>query len=80
MLNRTFNELRPEKHPDKTEMGRIEKGFYFLGYHFGPYGLTLADKTVGNFLEKARRMNAKKSPSSGKGELSDYVKRWCCWA
>ena len=69
MLNRTFNELRLEKHPDKTEMGRIEKGFYFL-----------ADKTVGNFLEKARRMNAKKSPSSGKGELSDYVKRWCCWA
>jgi hypothetical protein len=80
VLNRTFTELKLEKHPDKTDMGRIEKGFDFLGYHFSPHGLTLADKTVENFLEKARRINARKSPGSGKGELSDYVKRWCCWA
>jgi hypothetical protein len=80
VLNRTFNQLRLEKHPHKTDMGRIEKGFDFLGYHFSPQGLSLADKTVENFLEKARRINAQKSPSSGQGELSDYVRRWCCWA
>jgi hypothetical protein len=61
-------------------MGRIEKGFDFLGYHFSPQGLRLAKKTVENFLEKARRINAQKCTSSGKGELSDYVKSWCCWA
>jgi hypothetical protein len=27
-----------KKHPDKTAMGRTEKGFDFLGYHFVPVG------------------------------------------
>jgi hypothetical protein len=31
-----------ERHPDKTFIGRISKGFDFLGYHFGPDGLTVA--------------------------------------
>jgi hypothetical protein len=33
-LNQTFTELKLEKHPDKTFIGRIEKGFDFLGYQF----------------------------------------------
>ena len=33
-LNEVFNDLKLEKHPDKTFIGRIEKGFDFLGYHF----------------------------------------------
>ncbi len=28
-------------HPDKTFIGRVEKGFDFLGYHFGPDGLSV---------------------------------------
>jgi RNA-directed DNA polymerase len=36
MFNQTFNELHLEKHPDKTVMGRTEKRFDFLGYHFSP--------------------------------------------
>ncbi len=31
-------EIRLEKHPGKTLIGRIEKGFDFLGYHFSPRG------------------------------------------
>jgi retron-type reverse transcriptase len=31
VLNQTFSELRLEKHPDKTFIGRIDKGFDFLG-------------------------------------------------
>ena len=38
VLNETFAELKLEKHPDKTAMGRIEKGFDFLGYHFAQKG------------------------------------------
>jgi hypothetical protein len=53
VLNETFSELKLDKHPDKTSMGRIEKGFDFLGYHFGPNGLSLAQKTIDNFVEKA---------------------------
>jgi hypothetical protein len=36
-------------------MGRIEKGFDFLGYHFSPEGLSLAHKTIDNFVAKALR-------------------------
>ncbi len=31
-----------EKHPDKTFIGRSEKGFDFLGYHFSRDGLSMA--------------------------------------
>ncbi len=34
--------LRLEKHPDKTFIGRIERGFDFLGYQFARTGLTVA--------------------------------------
>ena len=80
VLNLTFNELKLEKRPDKTSMGRIEKGLDFLGYHFSPQGLSLAEKTVENFLEKARRIRQRGSETSKKEELSDYVKRWRRWA
>jgi len=39
--------------PDKTFIGRIERGFDFLGYHFSPPGM--ATKTIANFIEKASR-------------------------
>jgi hypothetical protein len=35
-----------EKAPDKTFIGRIEKGFDVLGYHFSPEGTTVAAATV----------------------------------
>lgn len=44
VLNEAFGELKLEKHPDKTFIGRIEKGFDFLRYHFSPYGLSLAKR------------------------------------
>jgi RNA-directed DNA polymerase len=46
VLNETFDELKLEKHPDKTTMGRTEKGFDFLGFHFSPKGLSAAEKTI----------------------------------
>jgi hypothetical protein len=52
VLNQTFSELRLEKHPDKTFIGHIEKGFDFLGYHFSPEGLSIAEKTIEKFLAR----------------------------
>ena len=43
------------KHPGKTVIGRIEKGFDFLGCHFGPEGLTVVEATVTKFAERAVR-------------------------
>ena len=40
----------------KTFIGRIERGFDFLGYHFGPAGLAVAKQTLTNFIEKASRL------------------------
>jgi len=34
-------------------MARTEWGFDFLGYHFGPEGLAIAQKTLENFAERA---------------------------
>jgi len=56
VLNQTFDELKLEKHPDKTVIGRVEKGFDFLGYHISPEGLSLAKKTIENFIARAARL------------------------
>ena len=45
-----------EKHPDKTFIGRIAKGFDFLGYSFEPKGLSIAPKTLANFLERITQL------------------------
>jgi hypothetical protein len=38
-------------HPDKTFIGRIAKGFYFLGYHFFEGTLSAAQKTLDKMAE-----------------------------
>ena len=35
-----------EKHTGKTFIGRVEKGFDFLGYHLTPQGLSVAPATL----------------------------------
>ncbi len=45
-----------EKHPDKTFIGKIERGFDFLGYHFSRHGLRVAEATIRRFVERATRL------------------------
>ncbi|MFT5675108.1 MAG: RNA-directed DNA polymerase, partial [Paraglaciecola sp.] len=45
-VNQHFNQLKVEQAPDKTFIGKISKGFDFLGYHFDGEQLTVAAKTV----------------------------------
>ncbi len=80
VLNQTFDELKLEKHPDKTVIGRVEKGFDFLGYHFSPDGLSLAKKTIENFIARAARLY-EQEPREGfaSPQLGLYVKRWVSW-
>ena len=33
-----------------------KEGFDFLGYHFGPDGLSLARKLIDNYIQKALRL------------------------
>ena len=81
LVNQILGSLRLEKHPGKTFIGRIERGFDFLGYHFTADRLTLAVSTLANFADRATRLYEQererpKSPS----RLGAYVKRWCAWA
>ena len=42
--------------PLLTIGGRIAKGFDFLGYSFEPKGLSIAPKTLANFLERKTQL------------------------
>jgi hypothetical protein len=80
VLNQTFNELKLEKHPEKTLIGRIERGFDFIGYRFEPKGITLAKKTITNFINKALRLYEQEPPRSKTWRLGEYVLKWLTWA
>jgi hypothetical protein len=80
VLNQTFSELRLEKHPDKTFIGRIEEGFDFLGYHFSPEGLSVAEKTIEKFLARAVRLyEQEQGEPFASPQLGLYVRRWMRW-
>jgi RNA-directed DNA polymerase len=69
--------LSLEKHPDKTFIGRIERGFDFLGYHFTREGLRVAKQTIENFIEKASRLyEQERSTPPGASPLEMYASRW----
>lgn len=79
VLNQTLAELKLGKHPDKTFIGKSEKGFDFLGYHFSPDGLSIAEKTIENFFESATRLLEQKPGGDGSSRLELYVRRWVRW-
>ncbi len=64
-LNQTFAALALQKHPDKTFIGRIEKGFDFLGYRLWPDRVAVAEATVERFRARLTHL---------------YVRRWLSWA
>ena len=74
--NRIFEPLRLEKHPVKTFIGRIAKGFDFLGYYFTPEKMSLAAKTIANFTQHIHRLYEQGAPENRIGE---YVTRWFRW-
>ena len=48
--------MKLEKHTGKKYIDLIERGSDFLGYHFSPVGLCVAQSTQNNFLAKAARL------------------------
>ncbi len=80
-VNDVLAGLRLEKHPDKTFIGKIEKGFDFLGYHFSRTGLTVAKATIEKFVERATRLyeQDREEPLSP-SRLGVYARRWLAWA
>ena len=80
-VNQMLGALRLEKHPDKTVIGRIERGFDCLGSHFSPAGLAVAKQTVANFIEKASRLSEQERRAAPAAtSLEKYVRSWLRWA
>jgi len=79
-LNRTFDGLRLAKHPDKTAIGRVERGFDFLGYHFKPPEISLSAKTLAKCASKALRLYEQEPPHLRARRLGEYLRRWHRWA
>jgi hypothetical protein len=45
-----------ETHPDKTQLGKIEKGFDWLGIWYAPEGPRIAPRAIENHRERITRL------------------------
>jgi RNA-directed DNA polymerase len=70
-----LDELRLTLRPEKTFVGRSNKGFDLLGYHITPQGLTPNQTTQEKAFEEGKRRYAQ----GGTKPLQDYLKRWRIW-
>jgi hypothetical protein len=62
--------------PLLTIGGRIAKGFDFLGYSFEPKGLSIAPKTLANFLERKTQLYEQGADAR---RIGKYVRNWWRW-
>jgi len=80
-LNEAFDDVKLTKHHDKTFIGKIKKGFDFLGYHFNPKCLMIANITWKKFVARLHRLyEQKKAAANCDALLGEYVRRWMRWA
>lgn len=84
-LHEFFNLGGFEAHLDKTQLGRIEHGFDWLGVWFTPTGTTIAPRALENhrarrmrLYEQARRQGL--SLTETKARVQTYEARWKIWA
>ena len=75
-----LSRLRLDTHPGKTFIGRIDKGFDFLGYQFSRTRLRVARSTLRKSNEHIVRLyEQKKKGPDWPLVLERYVRRWRGW-
>ena len=81
IVNETLRELRVKQHPDKTFIGRIERGFTFLGYWITQKGVTgVAPSAWQRFQERVARLYEQDAPQDEiRRRIEQYVRRWKRW-
>ena len=57
IVNETLAELQVEQHPDKTFVGRVERGFTILGYAFPANEIKQKTKRQGSPVWPRRRLS-----------------------
>jgi RNA-directed DNA polymerase len=69
--------LKLRIHPDKRFIGKTQKGFDLLGYHFRPRRkLQPALQSRNRLIERARRLHER---GADEHRLRQYVQRWFAW-
>ncbi|MFV9066064.1 reverse transcriptase domain-containing protein [Serratia fonticola] len=74
-----------ETHPDKTQLGRIEHGFDWLGVWFTPAGATIAPRALENHRARRARLYEQArvkglTMSATEAMVQAYEARWNIWA
>ncbi|WP_413504214.1 reverse transcriptase domain-containing protein [Serratia grimesii] len=74
-----------ERHPEKTQTGRIEKGFDWLGIWYGSEGPAIAPRALRNHQERNVRLfeQARQQGMTipdAQVRVNAYVHRWKIWA
>lgn len=76
-VHRVMHDLKFKLALDKTYIGRISKGFDFLGYRFDERGIVgLTSKTVDKFLVRGTRLYEQGASDQ---RIRCYVRRWITW-
>lgn len=86
-LKTIFTDLNMICHPDKTTIGRIARGFDFLGYAFYKGKLSPSNRHFKSFQEKLAQLleqqrkgqTLKHQRSKKPFSLESYLKRWKGW-
>ncbi len=76
-MNETLAELKLQQHPDKTFIGRVSRGFDFLGYLFTPAGLEVAPRAVERCVERVSQLYER---GANLVRIGAYVRSWQRWA
>ncbi len=76
IVNAALNVLKVEQHPDKTFIGRVERGFDFLGYFIVPDVLRVSRGTFVRFTE---RISPLYEQGAGLERIAGYVMHWLKW-
>ena len=77
IVNETLAELNVEQHPDQTFIGRVERGFDFLGSVMKPAGLEMAPRAIEHCVERVSRLYEQGADLI---RIGAYLKRWSSWA
>ena len=75
ITHRVLKQLKLNIHPDKTMIGRITKGFDFLGIHFGKI-IQIAKQSIENHR---LRISQRYAQGMSKNHIDLYIKRWEKW-
>ncbi len=76
IVNETLNLLKVDKHPDKTYIGKVERGFDFLGYFISPGMLRVSRETFERFTERVSQLYEQGADYL---RIEEYVKHWFKW-